>query len=96
MITTTFAATFFGGGFVELINMHGGLYNVTAEGGSLFLALCWIAVVLSLVRNASFLSQIGFYLVRCETQVVVDDDGAGIRLLESQEAAVPWSNQGKV
>lgn len=34
-------------------------------------------MVLSLIRNASFLSQIRFYLVRCETKVVVDDDGAG-------------------
>lgn len=62
--------------------MHGGLYSVTAEVGSLFLALCWTAVVISLMCNASFLGQIRFYLDRYETKVVVDHGGAGIRLLE--------------
>jgi hypothetical protein len=80
MIITAAISTIIDGGFVDLLNMHGDLYDITAEGGHLFLALTWISVALCLLRNLPLLAMMRICLVTSERKVV-QEDYEGIRLL---------------
>lgn len=82
MIITAAISTFIYGGFVDLVNMHGDLYDITAEGGHLFLALTWISVALCLLRNLPFLATMRICLIT-DKRKVVGEDYEGIRLLNA-------------
>lgn len=68
--------------------MHGDLYDITVEGGHLFLALTWIAVALCFLRSLPFLATMRIFFVKCEKKP--EDDGEGIRLLDSQQSVGWW------
>lgn len=93
MTITATISTLCGGAFVELLNMHGDIYDVTVEGGHLFLALTWIAVILCFLRNLPFLATIRVYLVKCEKKT--EDDCEGIRLLDSYQSVGWWVTKSK-
>lgn len=80
MTITAAISTFIVGGFVDLLNLHGDLYDITAEGGQLFLALTWLSVGLCLLRNLPFLAMLRICLIGSERKVV-EADYEGIRLL---------------
>lgn len=83
MIITAGISTFVDEGFVDLLNMHGDLYDITAEAGHLFLALTWISVALCLSRNLPFLATMRICLITSKRKVV-EEDHEGIRLLNAE------------
>ena len=82
MIIAAAISTFIDGGFVDLLNVYGHLYDITVEGGHLFLALTWISAALCLLRNLPFLATMRICLVTSERKQV-EEDYEGIRLLNT-------------
>lgn len=80
MLIATSLSTFIATAFVTLLNLHGDLYDISATGGSIFLALAWVAVILWLLRNLPFLSTLRICTADDRR---LEDTSEAIRLLES-------------
>lgn len=73
-----------------LLNMHGELYDITAEGGHLLLALTWISVALCLLRNLPILATMRISLMAPDKGEKAKEDCEGIRLLARRDRTVEY------